>query len=81
MRISKCAWCGKARKQVSRDYGNPTGIAVMLHSERFSSLRMHSGCVYAFTTSLSRVLGFDSYSIPFVSKEFAGFKADEVRNA
>ena len=81
MRISKCAWCGKARRVVARDYGNPSGVAVMLHSERFRGLHMHSGCVSHFRETLTRLLGFECTNVPFIANEFGGFTADEVRNA
>lgn len=81
MRISQCAWCGKARRVVARDYGNPSGVAVMLHSERFAGLHMHAGCVFYFRESLTRLIGFDVTSVPFIATEFGGFTADETRNA
>lgn len=81
MRISKCAWCGKGRRHVGRDYGNPSGVAVMAHSERFHSLQMHTVCIYAFVDSIRKLTRMDPYSVPFVAKEFGGIYADEIRNA
>ena len=80
LRITKCAWCGRARRRVAIDYGNPTGNAVILHSDRFKSLKMHASCVGQFTDSLRNGIGFDPYLVPFIGAEF-GYVADEIRNA
>lgn len=46
MRISTCLWCGRGRRQINASAGVPGGIEVIMESDRWPSVKLHSICAW-----------------------------------
>ena len=80
MRITKCAWCGKANRLVAQSYGFPRGLVPMLGSERFPTVNIHADCLWGFRRELMDQFGDSVYKSPFFV-ELSVPDADTLRNA